>query len=181
MDDVVFEEDSNSDPVTSFTKGGDTQVQKLKKKLKETELKAKENLDGWQRLKADMANGKKEESERLARAKARGTEEVLESLLPALDSFDSAMQGEAWATIDSAWRQGMEFVYNQLLGALETHGVTSFGAAGDVFDANLHEAAEYATVADAQQNERIQKVLRKGYKGAKVVRPARVVVGQYTE
>jgi len=179
IDDVIIEPEQEIK--SSFGNASEeSQVKKLKKKLKEAEQKAKENLDGWQRLKADAANSKKEESERLSRSRERGVEQVLESLLPALDSFDSAMQGSAWESIDSAWRQGMEFVHSQLIGALEQHGVHAFGTVGDAFDTASHEAAEHqATEGGA---EVVQQVLRRGYKSsAGVIRPARVVVGDFAE
>ncbi len=185
IDDVVFEPETDSDMVqgkNSLSSSESKQIAKLKKQLKETKAQAKENLDGWQRLKADVVNSKKAESEKLAQAKGRGAEQVLESLLPALDSFDSAMQGSAWEQIDSAWRQGMEFVHSQLISALEQHSITSFGKVGDEFDNALHEAAEHIEVVDKAQANKVQKILRKGYKSASgVIRPARVIVGDFKE
>ncbi len=174
-DDVVFEAETDVDMVggkSSFGSGGkEDQIKKLKKKLKEAEQRAKENLDGWQRLKADMANKNSNDAKRLTDAKEKGKKSLLESLLPALDSFDSAMQGDAWNAVDDAWRMGMEFVHTQLMQALEDNGVKSFGAVGDEFDTSKYEAAE-------GDGEKVIKVLRKGYLlGTKVIRPARVIVG----
>ncbi len=172
VDDVVVEPETDSD----MLRGGsgidsESEIKKLRKKLKDAEQKAKEHLDGWQRLKADVANSRRLESERLSVARLRGQEEILESILPALDSFDVAMSGEGWNNVDDAWRTGMEFVRTQLAQALESHGIVAFGREGDTFDASKHEAAE-------GKGDKIVKVLRKGYmlKG-KVIRPARVIVG----
>lgn len=166
-EEIVYEEA----PVNSLHKTKGAEVTALKERLKESEAKAKEYLDGWQRAKADMANAKKAENERLVRLKDSAVEEVLQSLLPALDSFDSAMHASAWQSIDSAWRQGMEFVYTQLLSGVEAHGAQSFGMVGDAFDPVLHEAAE-------GDGAHITKVLRKGYKvGERIIRPARVILG----
>jgi len=179
QDDIVFEPEQ--DGKSSFASSESTLIAKLKRKLKGAEQSARENLDGWQRLKADMANGKKAESERLAKAKQRGAQEVLESLLPALDSFDSAMQGSAWESQDEAWRQGMEFVHSQLVSALEAHGVSAYGLVGDSFNTEEYEAAEHIEVDDKEQDTKVQKVLRKGYKdNSGIIRPARVVVGDFT-
>jgi molecular chaperone GrpE len=177
VDDIIFEAETDSDMVgvkSAFGIGGeDSQIRKLKKKLREAQEKAKENLDGWQRLKADVANAKQGESERFARAKERGVENVLDSLLPALDSFDSAMQGDAWDNIDEAWRMGMEFVYGQLIGALEANGVSRYGAIGDMLDNNMHEVADGSDV----NGVKIKKVLRSGYRaGDKIIRPAKIMV-----
>jgi molecular chaperone GrpE len=165
-DDVVFEPEQESKG--SFGGDAESQIKKLKKKLKEAELQAKENLDGWQRLKADLANNKKEEANKLERAKANAVEEILQSLFPVLDSFDSAMQADSWASIDKAWRDGMEFVYTQLIKALEQHNIKQFGKVGDKFDTESYDAAE-------GDGDIVTRVLRKGYKlGDSVIRPARV-------
>lgn len=148
-----------------------TTVQKLKKQLAACQSERAEYLDGWQRLKADMANNKKSEGDRLTCERERGVEAVLESLLPALDSFDAARQGSAWEEVSDAWRQGMGFVYTQLTDALEQHGVRAFGAPNEAFDPTRHEAAE-------GEGETIKAVLRKGYTiGERVIRPARVTLG----
>jgi len=174
-DDIVLEAETDTDMVRGGnTLGGasaEQRIKKLKKKLRDAEQKAKEHLDGWQRLKADMANQKQAEEQRLRRARERGIEAVLESLLPALDSFEAAMQGKAWESVDSAWRTGMEFVHNQLVQALAEHNVQSFGAVGDTFDTALHEAVE-------GEGSTITKVIRKGYMhNDTVLRPARVTIG----
>ncbi len=179
LDDIIIEPEQQ-EGVSSFAKSQSSEVQKLKKQLKAAKQKAKENLDGWQRLKADIANNKKLENQRLKREQERGVEKVLESLLPALDSFDSAMHGSAWESIDEAWRTGMEFVHSQLVSALESHGITSYGSVGEDFNADEHEAAEHMQVDSKEQDNKIQKVLRKGYKSKNgVIRPARVMVGDF--
>ncbi len=180
VDDVVFEPEQSETKSSFNMQNEDSQLKKLKKKLKESEAKAKENLDGWQRLKADIANSKQNDNVRLDKAKQKGVEDVLESLLPVLDSFDSAMHGDSWNNIDKAWRQGMEFVYSQMTGALESHGVSPFGIVGDMFDTTAYEAAEHKIVTEQDQDGIVQKVLRKGYKnGSNIIRPARVVVGKF--
>jgi molecular chaperone GrpE len=180
QDDIVIEPEQDEVVASSFDKSTDSQIKRLKKQLKEAKEQARENLDGWQRLKADTANSKKAESERLGRERERGAQEVLESLLPALDSFDSAMHGNAWEQIDTAWRQGMEFVYSQLVSALESHGVSSFGEVGDNFDSTSYDAAEHKRVDSLEQDGKVLQVLRKGYKNKSgIVRPARVVVGDF--
>src|SRR5690242_1604287 len=83
-------------------------MQKLRDELKEAKAKRDEYLDGWQRAKADMVNSKKEALEAMARATGRGKEILVEELIPALDGFDMAMQGEAWNSVDQAWRSGIE-------------------------------------------------------------------------
>jgi hypothetical protein len=91
-----------------------------------------------------------------------------------LDGFDMAMQGAGWHAVDANWRSGVEYIKNQLVSALEKHGVTVFGKEGESFDATCHEAV---SGGDAEGAHTIVKVLRKGYKcGERILRPAQVTV-----
>ena len=61
---------------------------------------------------------------------------------------------------------------------LQQHGVELFGAVGDSFDANLHEPVQ--TVAgDKKDANTVVFVVKQGYKmGDKILRPAKVHVGE---
>lgn len=149
-------------------------MQKLREELKEAKAKRDEYLDGWQRAKADMVNAKKEFAESAARASGRGKEILVEELIPALDGFDMAMQGDAWNSVDKAWRSGVESIKGQIEGVLKTHGVEIYGTVGESFDPNLHEAIQEEGGGDAHT---ISKVLRRGYRTKeRVLRPAQVAI-----
>lgn len=149
-------------------------MRKLREELAAAKKERDEYLDGWQRCKADTVNAKKEAQEALVRARAFGKESFIEELIPALDSFDMAMQGEAWDTVDPVWRSGVEGIHAQLLSVLETHGISTFGKPGEVFDANLHEALQEAE----GEAGTIVRVIRRGYRSPeRILRPAQVVVG----
>lgn len=147
---------------------------KLRDELAIVKKERDEYLDGWQRCKADTVNAKKEAQEALTRARAFGKESFVEELIPALDSFDMAMQGEAWGKVDPVWRSGVESIHAQLLSVLEAHGIRAFGAVGDAFNANLHEALQEAE----GESGTIVRIIRRGYRaGDRILRPAQVVVG----
>lgn len=158
---------------------GDIAAAKAKlKKLRDELVAAKkerdEYLDGWQRCKADTVNAKKEAQEALARARAFGKESFVEELIPSLDSFDMAMQAEAWGTVDPVWRSGVESIHAQLISVLESHGISAFGKVGEVFDTTIHEAVQ-ETEGDSGH---VVRVIRRGYRaGNRILRPAQVVVG----
>ncbi len=152
-------------------------IKKLKEELSECKAERQEYLDGWQRMRADVANQKRDETGRSQRLHERAVEEVLEDIVPALDAFDMAMQGEAWQAVDKNWRAGVEYIRNQLVSALEKHGVSSYGAPGDVFDAHLYEAAGGEGEVSLDAVLRVERVLRKGYKiGDRLLRPAQVLL-----
>ncbi len=174
-EEVVFEEEV----ATKSTFGGGD-VAKLKKQLKECQKEKKEYLDGWQRLKADVANAKKEEGAKQKRAEERGVEKLLTELAPVLDSFDMAFRGEAWEKVDATWRAGIEYIHTHLEGALTNNGVSIFGAAGERFDPKLHEASSEKETDDKTKDHTLASVSRRGYKlGERVIRPAQVEVFVY--
>jgi molecular chaperone GrpE len=149
-------------------------MQKLRDELKEAKVKRDEYLDGWQRCKAEMVNSKKEALETAARATGRGKEILVEELIPALDGFDMAMQGDAWNSVDKAWRSGVESIKGQIEGVLRSHGVEIFGTVGENFDPALHEPIQEA---EGGASHTVAKVLRRGYRTKeRVLRAAQVSV-----
>lgn len=149
-------------------------LQKLRDELKEAKAKRDEYLDGWQRAKADMVNAKKEGVEAMSRASGRGKEILVEELIPALDGFDMAMQGEAWNSVDTAWRSGIESIKSQIENVLKSHGVEIFGKEGATFDPSLHE-----TIQEVEGGEphTVAKIFRRGYRTKdRILRPAQVAI-----
>ncbi|MEK7509305.1 MAG: nucleotide exchange factor GrpE [Patescibacteria group bacterium] len=149
-------------------------LKKLKDELEEVKKDRQEYLDGWQRAKADMVNAKREVQESLSRAGTRGKEILVEELIPALDGFDLAMEGESWNTVDATWRAGIESIKAHIEGVLKAHGVEIFGKEGDMFDPNLHEAIQEV---DNGTPHTIAKVFRRGYRTKeRILRPAQIAI-----
>lgn len=151
-------------------------MKKIRAELAEVKKERQEYLDGWQRCKADAANGAREASAASIRASARGRESFAEDIIPVLDSFDMATLSEQWATVDDGWRSGMEHVKNQLIDALARNGITRFGSIGDIFDPTLHEAVGQEESGAHKEGE-IVRILRFGYKTSeRLIRPAQGIV-----
>ena len=150
-------------------------LKKLKDELHKCNQERVEYLDGWQRSKADAVNMRREAAAEAARARNRSRDALIEDIIPALDSFDMAMAGEAWGKIDENWRKGMENVRTQLLTALQNSGVQAYGKDGEEFDPPLHEVVHEIESDDAQHT--IASVLRRGYRSDdKIIRPAQVAI-----
>ena len=149
-------------------------MQKLRVELQEAKAKRDEYLDGWQRCKADMVNSRKESLEMAARAQTVGKEYLVEELIPALDGFDMAMQGEAWNAVDKAWRSGIESIKSQLESALTAAGFEIFGAVGEQFDPATHEPLQEE---EGGESHTVAKVFRRGYRSKnRIIRAAQVSV-----
>ncbi len=152
-------------------------LSKLRDELAKVRKERDEYLEGWQRTKADFVNAKKRlEGERLADA-AFAASGLLATLLPVLDSFEAAL---THANSGESFSEGIRNTYAQLVRVLEGAGVQSFDPKGLPFDPALHEPVDVVEVDSANMDNIVTNVHQKGYtmKG-KVIRPARVSVGQH--
>ena len=99
--------------------------------------------------------------------------ETVEKFLPVYDNLERALAQE---TQDAAFKKGVEMTMNQLVSVMEKLGVVSFGAAGEAFDPQLHNAVMHVEDEALGENV-IAEVFQKGFKvGDKVVRFAMVKV-----
>lgn len=169
--DVHFESEDESEAPAA-------QLKKLREKNRACEKEKKEYLDGWQRMRADFANARKEEEARRGELIKFASEGLVEDLLPVLDSFSSAFANkEAWEKVDANWRKGVEYIYAQFYSVLESRGLASIGVVGEKFDPRIHTALEEVTAGDESQAGTIAEVIHQGYRfHSKVVRPASVKV-----
>ena len=143
---------------------GEDAVKRLREKLKKAVAEKQEYLDGWQRARADFANYKREEAAVHAENENRIKAELVEALIPTLDSFEMALKHDP--------SDDLKLVYKQLLSALKTLGVEQFGKAGEEFSPHTHEA-----IAKEGEGESVMRVERSGYKIAnRIIRPAQVII-----
>lgn len=152
--------------------------QKALSELDKAKAERDEYLAGWQRAKADFSNAQKRHAEDLKAFRAIANEGLIEELLPVLQSFEMAFSNkEAWEKADKGWRAGVEYIYTQLRGVLESNGLKEVNPIGQKFDVGLHEAVKYQPTDDASKEGVVLSVVEKGYTlGGKLVKPAKVVV-----
>ena len=177
-EDVVFDQEIEPTTEEGEVLSGGAKIKKLQDRIKELEKEKAEYLDGWQRARADYANLQKITEEDKKRFKDMFAESFVADLVPVVDSFLMAMSNkEAWEKVDPAWRTGVEYIYNQLMSALEVHKLTLFGEVGERFDPARYEAVSEESTDDASKDHTIAKVIQKGFMlGESILRPARVVV-----
>ena len=138
-----------------------------------------EQKDLHLRLAADFENFKKRSRQESEARAAAQKESFIVELLPVIDNLERALA--AGASRDSAqFHQGVEMTLKQLQQLLRQHGVESEEIVGKPFDPHQHEALSQGH-DPAQPDHAILEVVQRGYrKGAKVVRPAKVVVNDLT-
>lgn len=147
-------------------------VRKLKERIKVLEQEKMGVMTSWQKDKAEFVNARRRDDEAKTEFLKYAKREVIEEILPVLDSFDMAMMGEKWQSVSEDWRKGVESIYTQLLNSLAKHDVKAFGAKGDMFDPNLHHSIATVPSKNKDDDHKIAEVLQKGYvMQGKVIRP----------
>ena len=134
-------------------------------------------LAARQRALADFRNYQRRAAQSEQRAVQSGAAGVVRSLLAVIDHFDLALgQDTGQITVDQLLG-GVRIVRDELVKALESHGVQHIEPArGDEFDPNRHEAMMKQPADDVEPNH-IVRVLQLGYQmGDLVLRPAKVAV-----
>jgi len=157
-------------------------LRKMRKEFLETQKERDENLAGWQRSKADLINFRKNVEEDRQRDMLRAKGSVVRAVIPALDSFNSAMQDKTWNEIPKNWRDGIERIASQFHQALKAEGLEQFGEVNDTFDPTIHECMSVTTAEEEKKDNTITQVLQQGYKfKTELVRAAKVIVAQHKE
>lgn len=121
-----------------------------------------------QRERAQFTNYKRRSDEEMAAKVSLGKQLVIEQLLPILDDLDRAREH---GDLESG---PLRAVSDKLTATLTAQGLTAFGAPGDAFDPELHEAVQH----DGSGHDPVLgEVYRVGYRiGDRVVRTAMVTV-----
>jgi|WetSurMetagenome_2_1015567.scaffolds.fasta_scaffold54575_3 molecular chaperone GrpE len=155
------------------------QVQEAQAEREQLKAQAVENLDGWQRARAEFANYKRRVEAERAELTASAGAEALKRVLPAVDDFERAMQTLPDDLKDNPWVNGVAMVQRKLNAALEQSGITPLATnPGDPFDPNVHEAITHED-SDQFGSEQIIGEVQRGYKiGDRVLRPALVRVAR---
>jgi molecular chaperone GrpE len=151
-------------------------IVELQKSLAESEAKAAEYLDGWQRARAELINYKKRTDRDRERVYQDTTAKVVRRYLEILDDLERALKDRPQEGQGAAWAEGIELIYQKLKAILQAEGIEAMKAQGDIFDPNLHEAIAQ-TDSDEHESGEIIEVIQEGYLiGDRVLRPAVVRV-----
>lgn len=161
------------------TSNQDTQVEAIsvEEQLKEELSKEK---DKFLRLFAEFENYKRRTSKERVELFKTASEDVMLAMLPILDDFERALTHIEDDKEAEELRKGVLLIYNKLLTTLNQKGLEKLEVkAGDVFDADVHEAITQIPAPSEDLKGKIVDVVEKGYKlGDKVIRFPKVVIGQ---
>ena len=131
---------------------------------------------------ADMQNLRKSIEKDHREAIKYRLEGFVNELLTVLDAFHVALSNEAPSEETKNYLVGFRYIYSNLISVLNNEGVNEITPkVGDKFDSNVMHAIE-TIETDNPDDDRVEKVLAKGYKlHDHLVRPAMVSVSKYVD
>lgn len=145
------------------------------------EKPAEEQID-WKdqyiRLQAEFDNFRKRTLREKMDLIQSGGSDILKAILPILDDMQRATAASEKSDDIAALREGERLVVQKFIDTLRQKKVVEIEALGAPFDENLHEAvARFAAGED--KSGKVIDVIERGYMlGDKVLRFAKVVVGE---
>lgn len=155
------------------------EVTALKAALEAAEKAAQENLDSWQRERADFSNYKKRVERDQAASAQNYKTDVLKKFLVILDDMELAYQHRPEGDEAGAWADGIGLILRKFHTVLENEGLEKLAIEpGTPFDANLHMAVSMEE-QEGFESDTIIEVLQNGYRmGERLIRPAVVRVAK---
>lgn len=134
---------------------------KDKKEDKKEEQIAELN-DKLMRTMAEFDNFRKRSEKEKTQMFEIGAKDIIEKILPVIDNFERGLGSVPEEEKESAFVQGIEQIYKQLITALEGAGVKAIDAVGKEFDPNFHNAVMHDEDDSLGENV-VSEELQKGY------------------
>ena len=107
-----------------------------------------------------------------------GASEVIEKLLPVVDNFERGLAAMTEEEKSTAFAQGIEMVYKQMMTVLSDMGVTPIEAMGVEFNPDFHNAVMQAPSEEYESGIVIQELQRGYMYKEKVIRYSMVMVAE---
>lgn len=144
----------------------DSKEEKKSKKSKKKKDKRDEQIEELQdRVKRQMAefdNFRKRTEKEKAQMFEVGAKSIIEKILPVVDNFERGLAAIPEGEQGSAFADGMNMIYKQLMTELEQAGVAPIEAVGKEFDPELHNAVMQVE-NDELESGTVAQELQKGY------------------
>ena len=155
--------------------------EELKAKGEELEALKKEmdeKKNDYLRLMAEFDTFRRRTAEEKLELVKSASADTIKGLLPVLDDCEIALSQLEKTEGNEAAVEGVQLIFNKLMGYLKTKGLERIEAKGEVFDTELHEAVTLFPAPSEDLKGKVIDVAQTGYTlGGKVLRFAKVIVG----
>lgn len=144
-----------------------------------TDTELTELKDKYLRLAAEFDNYKRRTAKERSDLFKTANQELMAVLLPVLDDFERARTHTQASEDVQVVRESVDIIYNKLVKTLQQKGLTAMETKGGGFDPDLHEAITQIPAPSEDLKGKVVDEVEKGYYlGDKVIRHAKVVLGQ---
>ena len=148
------------------------------KKAADAEAKEAERKNEFLRLMAEFDTFRRRTAEEKLELVKSASADTIKGLLPVLDDCEIALSQMEKTEGNEAAIEGVQLIFNKLMGYLKTKGLERIEAKGEVFDTELHEAVTLFPAPTEDLKGKVIDVAQTGYTlGGKVLRFAKVIVG----
>ena len=143
------------------------------------EDKIAELNDKYLRLYSEFDNYRKRTNKEKLDLITNASSSVIKDMIVILDDFDRAIKNNETSEDINGLKEGFVLIQTKLKGILESKGLKPMVCKGETFDSELHEAiANMPASTDELKNKIIEDVEKGYFLNEKVIRYAKVVVGQ---
>ncbi|MBQ8386064.1 MAG: nucleotide exchange factor GrpE [Paludibacteraceae bacterium] len=155
-----------------------SETEMLQAKVAELEARVAELEDLKLRQMAEFDNFRRRTNKEKLELMTTAGERIFKDMLPLVDDFERAKDAMAKTDDIEAVRQGIELIYNKFIGFLAANDVKVIDTTDADFNTDLHEAITTFAAGEDKKGKVID-CTQKGYTlGEKVIRFAKVVVGE---
>ena len=127
----------------------------MKEKVEELEDKVRRQM-------AEFDNFRKRSEKEKSQMFEIGAKSIVEKILPVIDNFERGLAIVPEELKNSPYVEGMDKIYRQLIGELESVGVKAIEAVGTVFDPFYHNAVMHVEDEEINENVVVEE-FQKGY------------------
>jgi len=135
--------------------------EKKPKRDKKDEL-IEELNDKYMRSMAEFENFRRRNEKEKILMYGMGAKDIIEKMLPIVDNFERGLQAIPDEEKTSAFTEGMDKIYKQLITTLEELGVKTIPAVGQEFNPDFHHAVMHMEDESLGENVVVEE-LQKGY------------------
>lgn len=171
-------EDSPLETSSNKENTAEEQVSEPLSEVEQLKLDLAESKDRFIRLYAEFENFRKRTSKEKIELIQNAGEGVLKELLPVVDDFERAQKSMQASEDVTALKEGLDLVYAKLIKVLNQQGVKTMEVKDQPFDAELHECITQFPAGEDKKGIVIDEVEKGYFLNDKVIRYAKVVVGQ---
>ena len=159
---ATAEEETKEETTDSKEEAPKEKKKLFSKKKDKKDEKIEELTDQLRRQMAEFDNYRKRTDKEKASMYIIGAKEIVEKLLPVVDSFERGLATATEEQLEDPFVDGMNKVYKQMITSLEELGVKPIEAVGAEFNPDYHNAVMHVEDEEVGENIIVEE-FQKGY------------------